>query len=379
MAAGVINEKRMLDEFLQLTRISSPSGKERQLADCLRQKISALGLAVNEDDAGKRVGGNAGNLVTVLAPAGKKPQPLLLCAHMDTVEPARGVEPVLENGLVRSRGETVLGADDKAGIAIILEVLRVILENKIEHGGLEVIFTIWEEGGLLGAKNLDFSGVSARLGFVLDCDGPPGTIITRAPSQDRISARVKGRAAHAGINPEEGVNAIYVAACAISRMKLGRLDGETTANIGVIAGGKATNIVPDLVTIEGEARSLNRIKRENQTAAMCAALTRTAEEFGAQVEIATETLYHEFALPEDSKVVRLALTAARNLGLLARLTGSGGGSDANVFNAHGIACANLGIGMQKVHTTEEFIKTADLVNGARLILEIIRLAGEMEQ
>lgn len=375
----IINEKRLLDEFFQLTRITSTSGRERQLADYLQEKIRALGLPVREDEAGKRAGGTAGNLVVTLAPAGKESRPLLLCAHMDTVEPAQDVHPVLENGIVRSRGNTILGADDKAGIAVILEVLRIILENNMEHSGLEVVFTIWEEGGLLGAKNLDFSGLNARLGYVLDCDGPPGTIIVRAPSQDRIRAKIRGKTAHAGINPEEGVNAIYVAACAIARMKLGRVDGETTANIGVISGGKATNIVPDLVILEGEARSLAREKRLRQTQEMCRELSRTAEKLGARAEIETETLYEEFTLSKDSVVVQLALTAAQNLGFPPRLTGSGGGSDANIFNHQGITCANLGIGMQKVHTTEEYIKVTDLVNSARLLLEIVRLAREVER
>jgi len=375
----MINERRILEEFLQLTRIPSPSGKERQIADYLLKRLKMPGLAAIEDDAGKRAGGTAGNLLITVAPTGKITRPIFLGAHMDTVEPAGDARPVVENGIIRSRGDTVLGADDKAGIAVILEVLQVLLEKKIEHGGLEVVFTIWEEGGLFGAKYLDFNRLSARLGYVLDCDGSPGTIITRAPSQDKISAKIKGKAAHAGINPEEGVNAIYVAACAISRMKIGRLDEETTANIGVISGGKATNIVPDLVVIEGEARSLNRAKRENQTRAMCRELSRAAEEFGANVEIATETLYHEFTLPENSPAVQLAAAAARSLNLFPKMVSSGGGSDANIFNQHGIACANLGIGMQKVHTTEEFIRVEDLVNSAKLVLEIIRLANEVNR
>ena len=375
----MVNERRILDEFWQLTRITSTSGKERQIADYLQEKSKTLGLAFYEDDAGQWVNGSAGNLIITLAPTGEVYHPVLLCAHLDTVEPAQDVQPVLENGIIRSRGETILGADDKAGIAIILEALKVILENQIEHGGLEVVFTIWEEGGLFGAKNLNIDRLSARLGYVLDCDGAPGTIITRAPSQDRISAQIRGKAAHAGINPEDGVNAIFVAACAISRMKIGRLDEETTANIGVISGGRATNIVPDLVFVEGEARSLVGARREKQTRTMCAELTRTAGELGAKVDLETETLYHDFALPENSKVVQLALTAARNLGLSARLVSSGGGSDANIFNQRGIVCANLGIGMQKVHTKEEFIKLEDMVNSVRLLLEIIRLAKEVDR
>jgi len=368
----MINERRILDEFIQLTKIPGTGGRERQVADMLKEKIKALGLEVNEDDAGRRAGGNAGNLIFALAPVGKISCPVLLCAHMDTVEPAFGVDPVLENGVVCSRGETILGADDKAGIAAILEVIRVIRESKMEHGGLEVVFTIWEEGGLFGAKNLDVSRLNSRLAYVLDCDGLPGTIITRAPTQDKISARIKGRAAHAGINPEEGINAIFVAASAIAKMKLGRIDEETTANIGVISGGRATNIIPDLVYLEGEARSLNKSKCDEQTRTMGAIIEQTAFALGAQTEIEKERLYHGFELSPDDRVVKLVLAAAQRLNFSPKLVSSGGGSDANIFNNRGITCANLGIGMQKVHTTGEFIKVEDLVNSARLVLEIIR-------
>jgi len=368
----VVNAGRITNEFLELVRIDSVSGRERNIADLIKDKLLSLGLDVMEDNAGREVGSNTGNVIGKLPRNGRGPA-LLLCAHMDTVEPGCGVKPIVKGGIICSSGDTVLGADDKAGIAAILEVIRLIRELHIEHGGLEVVFTIWEEGGLFGAKNLDYNQVSAKIGFVLDSDGPAGTIINRAPSQDKIAATIKGKAAHAGINPEDGINAIQVASHAIAKMKVGRIDAETTSNIGIISGGKAVNIVPDSVNIQGEARSLNNAKRKAQTTHMCEMIRDAAEVFGADVDLVTETIYHDFYLGEESPPVRIASEAALNLGLVARLEKTGGGSDANIFNNRGIATAVLGIGMKKVHTTEEYIAVSDLTQNARYLLEIVKV------
>jgi len=372
----MVNSSRIIEEFLELVRVDSVSGKERLIADLLKRKLTALGLEVWEDRAGQEVGSDTGNIIGRL-PGNNAGPVLLLCAHMDTVEPGRGVKPLVVDGVIRSSGDTVLGADDKAGIEAILEALRLVQDNHVQHGGLEVAFTIWEEGGLFGAKNLDYNRITARIGFILDSDGPPGTIITRAPSQDKIGATIRGKAAHAGINPEDGINAIQVASHAIAQMKVGRIDHETTSNIGIISGGKAVNIVPDSVTIQGEARSLDNRKREAQTAHMCRAIREAAEKFGASVDIVTETIYPDFNLKKESPPVRIAVKAAENLGLTSRQEQTGGGSDANIFNSRGIATAVLGIGMTKVHTTEEYITVSDLVENARYLLEIIKAAQDM--
>jgi len=368
---------RMIEEFMELVQVDSVSGKERRIADLLKKKLTALGLEVWEDTAGKTAKAEAGNVIARLPGTGEGPV-LLLSAHMDTVEPGCGIKPRVEDGVIRSSGDTVLGADDKAGIVAILEALRLVKENDIVHGGLEVAFTIWEEGGLFGAKNLDYSLISARICFVLDSDGQPGTIVTVAPSHDRIGATIRGRAAHAGINPEEGINAIQVAAHAIALMKIGRIDHETTSNIGIISGGKAVNIVPDSVTIQGEARSLCAEKRVLQTEQMRRAIEDAAEKFGARADIVTETLYPEFNLPKDSPPVKIAVEAARNMGLEPSLVKTGGGSDANIFNSKGIATAVIGIGMKKVHTTEEYITIADLLENARYLFEIIKVAQKIK-
>ena len=372
----MINADRTVKEFMELVQVDSVSGQERKLADLLLDRLESLGLEVWEDDAGKKLNTSAGNIIGKLPKTVAGGEPVLLCAHMDTVEPGVGVVPVLDNRLIKSSGDTILGADDKAGITAILEVLRVIRENNIPHGGIEVAFTVWEEGGLLGAKNLDFDRLESKMGFVLDSDGPAGTIIVQAPSQDRISATVRGRAAHAGISPEEGINAIVVASRAIAAMKLGRIDDETTANIGIITGGKAINIVPDAVTIKGETRSLTASKREAQTKSMVAALEETARANGTTADVVVETIYPDFKLGEKDRVVIIAARAARQLGMNPNLVKTGGGSDANIFNNRGIAVANLGIAMQKVHTTDEYICSEDLVSNARYLLEIISTVQE---
>ncbi|OAT86501.1 M20/M25/M40 family metallo-hydrolase [Desulfotomaculum copahuensis] len=368
----MVNESRILAEFLELVQIDSPSGSERAVAGVLTARLEKMGFSVREDGAGQSTGG-AGNLIAVLPAAGGD-APLLLSAHMDTVEPGRGVHPVVTDGVVRSSGDTVLGADDKAGIAAILEAVRVVREEGITHGGLEVVFTIGEESGLWGAKQLDTSRMQSRLGFVLDGEGGPGCIVTQAPTQDKIGALVRGRAAHAGVNPQDGINAIQVAAHAIARMSLGRLEEDTTANIGVISGGKAINIVPDACNLLGETRSLDGAKRRALTDAVCRILRETAAEFGATVNISTETLYQSFVLAPSDPVVQVAVEAAGRLGFKPELVKTGGGSDANIFNQKGIPTANLGIAMQKVHTTEEYIRVADLVDSARWLVEIIRRA-----
>ncbi|MHB8155974.1 MAG: M20/M25/M40 family metallo-hydrolase [Desulfocucumaceae bacterium] len=366
---------RLVEEFLELVRIDSVSGFERQLADLLKTKLKGAGLDVFEDDTGNKINTEAGNIIARLSSNGGGGAPIMLCAHMDTVEPGRGVRPVIAEGQIKSSGDTVLGGDNKAGIAIILETLRVVNENRIPHGGIEVLLTVFEEGGLLGAGTLDTNLLESKIGYVLDSDGPPGSIITEAPTQDRISAVIKGKAAHAGICPEKGINAIEVAAKAIAGMNLGRIDRETTSNIGIISGGKATNIIPDTVLIQGETRSLSSIKKEQATGQIVKKINEAAAQYKATVEIKVENLYREFHLDKNEEVVRIAVQAAENINIQPRLESTGGGSDANVFNQKGISTVVLGIAMKNVHTTEEYIKIDDMAESCRYLVEIIKVAG----
>lgn len=367
----MVNRERLLATFLQLVRIDSISYRERKIADYVKNTLVKLGGQVFEDETGSRIKGQAGN-VSARWPGTREAPALFFCAHLDTVEPGRRVAPQVSEGVVYSNGKTVLGADDKAGIAVVLEALRLIRERDLPTPPLELLFTVCEEKGLIGAKHLDSTLVSADYGFVLDSNGPPGKIVIQAPSQDQILATVRGRAAHAGMNPETGINAIQAAARGIAALRLGRIDAETTANIGVIQGGRASNIVPDQVTVEGETRSLDDAKRAALTTEICRVFTEGVESAGAQVEIEVELLYPSFRLRPDDPVVQLAWRAITGVGLEPSLEKSGGGSDANLLNELGVPTANLSCGMQKMHTTEEFIVIDDLVKSTELVLEIIR-------
>lgn len=366
----MVSRERLAESFLELVRIDSVSRQERDVADYLKSRLRELGCTVEEDDAARAINGSAGNLIARFP--GKGPA-ILLGAHMDTVEPGRRIKPRVRDGVVTSAGDTILGSDDKAGIAAILEAVRVAEMTGLAHPPLEIVFTVAEEVGLLGAKHLDFSRLRARMGFVLDSDGSPGHAIIGAASQDRLAVTVIGRAVHAGINPENGINAIQAAARGIAGLRLGRIDPETTANIGTVRGGQATNIVPDRVIIEGEVRSLDDAKRAAITKEMCRGLQEGIQENGAEAKIEVETLYPSFQLSTDAPVIVLARRAIERLGIEPCLEQSGGGSDANIFNAAGVPTTNLSCGMQKVHSTEEFLRLDDLVDSARMVLEILRI------
>jgi tripeptide aminopeptidase len=299
---------------------------------------------------------------------------LMLSAHMDTVGQDTGIKPQIRDGVIYSDGATILGGDDKSGVAVILETIRSLHEDGAPHPPLEVVFSVSEEVTLGGAKVLDKSKLRARRGYVLDSGGPIGAIVTSAPSQDSLQIVVHGRKAHAGGEPEKGINAIRAASEAIAAMPLGRIDEETTANIGVIEGGVARNIVPDEVRILGEARSRDDFKLAAQTAAMAAAFQEAAERHGARVEFKFSRSYSTYHWTESEPIVAGAMAAARRLGFAPLLEASGGGSDANVYAEAGIVCAVLSTGMEDVHTSQEHIAIADMVNSARLLQEIL-LAG----
>ena len=375
----MITGERVLADFFELVRINSPTRGEREVADYLKQRLAHLNMEVTEDETGMAISGNCGNVLAYMKGNVSGAPILLLSAHMDCVEPCSNVEPVLKDGIITSAGQTVLGADDKSGIVAIMEALRTIQEQDISHGDIQVIFTVAEEGGLNGSRNLDRSLLKADLGYVLDSGGKPGEIILRAPGQDQIKVTIHGKASHAGAAPEAGISAIMVAAKALSTMRTGRIDAETTANIGTIQGGRATNIVADLVEITCEARSRELAKLEKQTAHMCEAFKLAARESGAQAEIDVQRAYEPYALDKDSTVVVLAAQAAKSVGLVSKFKESGGGSDAHFYNRYGVPCAVLGTGMQKVHTHDEYIDEEDLYASAKLVLEIIRVVAGVKK
>jgi tripeptide aminopeptidase len=359
----LLDANRLLDTFLSLVGIDSPSGEEAALRADLERRLGALGVATHVDAAGNLVGRVPG-----------QGDPLLLSAHMDTV-PGGGIQPEVREGVVYSDGSTILGADDKSGIAVLLEVLAVLLADgaSCSRPAIEIALTVGEEVGLLGAKGLDLSWFRATQALVLDMGGPINVIVHAAPASDKFDAVVHGRAAHAGANPEEGVNAIAVAAEGIAAMPLGRIDDETTANVGMIEGGRAVNVVPDRVSLRGEARSHDVHKLDAQIGTMRAALERAvAAHEGARLELEIERAYTSFRLDPESPLLRRVAAALEAIGEGAPIwQAGGGGSDANILNARGIAAVPISTGMAGVHTTGEHVAVADMVRCAEFVLSAL--------
>lgn len=368
-----MNKERLLERFLKYVRIDSPTKEERDFALVLMKELTDLGLEVTMDDAGEKTGSNSGNLIAKLS-GDKERRSILFSAHMDTVSPGRGIKPVIKGGTIWSDGTTILGGDDKAGIAAVMEALTVIKEEGIPHGDIEVIFTIFEEGGLFGAKNLDYGNLKSKLGFVLDSGGDPGDIIVQGPAQNKIDVTFIGREAHAGVAPEQGISAVMMAAEAISNMKLLRIDEETTANIGAILGGGPTNIVTKEVKFFAEARSLSDEKLKVQSDHMVACCVEAAKKFGGEVLTSVENAYGAFSIPTDHEAVKMVEEACEELSIKTRTTTSGGGSDTNILNQNGIYAVNLGIGERKPHTLEEHLHIKDLEDTARIVLELMKKA-----
>lgn len=373
----MINRQRLLDDFLGLISINSPSRHEAEIARVLAHKLEELSFVVHIDNAGEYAGSDTGNLIARKAGNSPNAVPILFSAHMDTVASTEGINyMVSDDGIISTDGRTILGADDKAGIAAILEGLKVLEENRLPHGDIEIVFSICEEIGLYGARHLDLSSIKSKCCFVYDIGAPVGAIIIAAPTHDNIEAVVMGKAAHAGADPENGINAIYAASLAIANMKLGRIDQETTANIGIITGGKATNIVPDLCEVKGEARSLDKSKLESQIAQMKRAFDQAGGETGARIDMKVERSYSGYNLSQDNIAFKIAMEAARRAGISPKVDATGGGSDANIFNEHGITAVPIGVGYDKPHTNEEYIAINDLVLSAKMAVEIARVAAE---
>ncbi|WP_124727241.1 M20/M25/M40 family metallo-hydrolase [Staphylospora marina] len=367
----MVNEQRLIDEFMELVRTDSETGDERAICDLLKHKLEQLGLEVVEDDSAAKTGHGAGNIVATLRGTVSEAPVIYFTAHMDTVAPGKGVNPSIKDGYIVSDGTTVLGSDNKAGLAALLEGIRILKERNLKHGTIQFVITAGEESGLNGSRHLDRSLLKAEFGFALDSDGKVGEIVTSAPSQVKILATIRGRAAHAGVNPEAGVSAIQVASKAISRMKLGRIDEETTANIGMFRGGTASNVVPDRVEILAEARSRDPKKLEAQVSHMVRAFHDAATESGARAEVEAKVIYPGFKFGEEDLVVKKAVAAVKKVGREPVIASSGGGSDANVISGYGIPTVNLGIGYEFIHTTKERIPVAELVKSAELVVALV--------
>jgi tripeptide aminopeptidase len=375
----MVNQDRLAKVFQWLVSMDSVSKEEGLICKELKKKLEEMGAETVVDSAADEVGGNSGNLIAKFKGNIAAP-PLMLNAHMDTVEPGRGVVAILKEGVFTSQGDTILGADDKSAIAILLETISLLQENNLPYAPIELVLTVCEEIGLAGAKHLDLEHINAKYGFALDTTDTKG-IVTRAPAANRIEIKVHGKDAHAGVAPEEGINAIWLAAKALSELKIGRIDAETTCNIGVIEGGKATNIVPNLVTLKGEVRSHDEQKLNNVTDTIKKAFERVVEDYRSKsasdglptVSIQIDSDFPLTNIPEDHPVVTLAQKAAKNLGRSIQTKTSGGGADANIFFSKGVTTGVLGTGMVNMHTIRESIRLQDMVEMVELMLEIIKI------
>lgn len=362
---------RLIETFLELVGIDSESKNERAVCDYLKARFEPFAEEIIEDDTGVKIGGNCGNLFIRIAGNAPGAPTLLLNAHMDTVQPGSGIEPVIEDDIIRSAGETVLGGDDKAGLAVLVESVTRLGEQGLPHGGLLLAITVSEETGLLGARNADPGLLKADMGISLDCPGPAGLIYNAAPAHDTLIVKVFGRSAHAGMEPEKGINAIQVASRAIARMNIGRIDDETTSNVGIIKGGRATNIVPESVVIDAEARSHDPEKLAAQIQNMRDAVTRTTSESGARAEFELKHEYLNYRIEESAPVIQAAVRAARSMSIEPVIKAAGGGSDANVFNEHGIPTIPIGTAMKNCHSTDEEISISELETICDWVMGII--------
>jgi tripeptide aminopeptidase len=363
----------ILDLFLDLAAMPSPPGEERGVADRIAAELRGLGLQVDEDDAGRAIGASAGNLYCRLEPTAEG-TPLFLCSHMDTVPPTAAIEPVVDDGVVRNSAGTILGADNKSAVAAMVEATRRLVQERRPHAGLELVFTAKEEVGLRGARAFDCGRLAARVGYVYDQAGPIGEVILGAPYSSIMEVTFVGRAAHAGMAPEDGRSAIAAAGRAIADMRLGRLDDETTANVGTIQGGVARNIVPERCSFSGEARSHDERKLAEVVQEMLEACTFAASLTGCEVETEVEPGFRGYRFRREDEAVRLARGALERAGHEPTYSLSGGGADANVFNMRGLACVNLANGMAEIHSPDEHIAVADLEEMVDVTLALLEEA-----
>ena len=368
----MINEKRLMDQFFEFVQIDSESGNEKAMGERLVKELESLGLEVWTDKAGETFGSNGFNVFAKLSASPNfKGAPWLFSAHMDTVTPGIGIKPYVEDGVIKSGPDTILGGDDKSGICGIIEAVRTVLEKGLPHRAAEICFSIGEEGGMRGAKAVDVSRLQSSRGYIFDSSGDVGKVIISAPGQIKVKATVLGKRAHAGLAPEEGISAIQAAAKGIAKMNLGRIDAETTCNIGVLKSEFATNIVPDTCEFFAEVRSRNLDKLNAQAKHMQDCLQAGCDEMGAKLDCELLTNYVSYSIDPAGDVVKPLLAAFERMGVTPVVTAGGGGSDANIYNQKGIPSVVLGTGMTKVHTKEETIKVDNLNKTAELCLELL--------
>lgn len=362
----MISRERLTERFLEMIKIYSPSKGEKEMADYLEAYLTDKGISFQSDRAGEAYGGNGRNIVAFI-PGDQNGMPIGFGAHMDQIEPCEHVNPVIEGDIIRTDGTTTLGGDDKAGIAAILEAVEDILESGASHRDIYLVFTCSEEISMMGVKHMDLSMLPCKDLVIADSGGDTGLVAYKAPAMEAITIAFHGRKAHAGIEPEKGINAIVAASKAIANMHIGRMDTETTSNIGRIEGGSATNIVTDEVTFTAEIRSHNMKKLAAEVAHMEQCCKDAAESMGASYDFMHELAYPSLSLELDCELLKLTNEAMQAEGIEPQLVVIGGGSDANVLAGHGYRSVILGLGMRNVHTVEESLDIAETVKAARVM------------
>ena len=363
----------VVELFCELAAVPSPPGEERAVADLVTHYLRDCGLDVDEDATGAGIGSTMGNLYTRIEPT-VDGEPLLLCAHLDTVPPTAAIEPVIEDGVVRNAAGTILGADDKAAVAVMLEAVRRLLVDGRPHAGVELLFTPKEEVGLVGAYAFDHTRLRARTGYVYDQAAPIGVVILGAPFSQSLEVTFHGRASHSGMHPDDGRSAIAAAARAISELRLGRVDEDSTANVGTITGGTAANIVPEWCSFVAEARSHDERKLADLVQEMQDAITFAADLFECDAETVARKSYRGYRFAKSDRAVALAAEALGRCGHEVVYDRSGGAADANVFNERGLQCVNMANGMTDIHTSNEHISVADLEAMIDVTLALVDVA-----
>lgn len=368
----MINEKRLVNTFIELTSIDGISGNELEIANVLMQKLRSLNCKVFMDGAGDSFGGNSGNVLAYLD-GNISAEPIFFSSHMDTIKSTKNIKHIITNGIIETDKTTILGGDDRSGLAIILEILEVIKENNLSHAPIEIIFTVCEEAGMNGSKFISKDSIKSKFGFVFDCQALPGNYIVEAPGAVSFNAVFKGKSAHAAVSPEKGINAIFIASKAISELQLGRWDETGMLNVGLITGGEAINVVPDKVEVIGETRNADEKSLEQQMNYIESTFQSAAKMFNGEVEVKFTHKYGGYKFTGQEKVIQIAAEAIGNSGIEPKPIKYSGGSDANVFNANGITALNLGVGFANAHSFDEKIAIKDLIKTAEIGLDIIKL------
>lgn len=367
--------ENIVDSFLTAAKINGESGNEKDVVIYIKKKFEELNIDLVEDNAGKAFGGNAGNLIGYYPGTIKEASPILIAAHMDTIEPTTNLNPIIKDKIIKSDGKTILGADDRVGISVLLEVMAYIINNKVPSGPIFLAFTVAEEIGMYGSGNLSREKLKAKFGFVFDSSANPGDIIISAPSSTKLIIKIIGKAAHAAVQPEDGINSIKIAADAINKIDTGRITKTCTVNFGIISGGKAINIVPDSVVIEGEVRSFDENEAQQMIKNIHSIFEASSKNFGGKIVFETFQKYKSFNLPSDSDAVEIAKIGIAAAGYNAIIIQYPGGSDANKINELGIPTVNLGLGYRNVHTHKEFVSIKNLKASANIALSICKTAA----